>query len=134
MGRLTNDRHETFAQGLAKGMSQTDAYVAAGYKSDRGAASRMSANVNVQARVEELQSRAASNVVISREWVIEQLVENAKLAKEQGDFAPANKAVELLGKELGMFVDRTENVNLNYDTSSEPLGEDEWSEQFARPN
>lgn len=38
---LKNQRHESFAQALAKGMTASDAYTAAGYKGDRTAASRL---------------------------------------------------------------------------------------------
>lgn len=133
MGRLENDRHETFAQALAKGMSATDAMKAAGYSDPRNS-TRLTKNDEIRTRVEELQGRAAANVVITREWVIEQLVDNARLAKEQGDFSPANQAIKLLGMELGMFVERTENVNLNHDVTDEPATEDEWAAQHARPN
>jgi phage terminase small subunit len=127
---LDNQRHEAFAQALAKGKSATEAYTEAGYKADRGAASRMSANVNVSARVTELQSMAAERVVLSREWIIAKLVENATKTQESNPSA-SNKALELLGKEIGMFVDRSENVNHNYEISDEPLTEAEWSEEYA---
>jgi hypothetical protein len=137
MPALENPRHEKFAQALAKGMSAADAYTDAGYKGDRTAASRLSTNVNVQARVAELQERAAVSVSLSREWVLEQLVDNASRAKQNGDWAPANRALELLGKELGMFVDRSENVNQNvsYVIAGEPIDNvDEWAEQHSPPN
>ena len=35
MPPLKNPRHEAFAQGLARGMSASAAYVAAGYKANR---------------------------------------------------------------------------------------------------
>lgn len=105
---LSNPRHERFAQELAKGSTAENAYIEAGFKPSRPHASRLATNGNISTRVAEIQSRAASAVGISKEWVIEQLVEHAKLAREAGDFAPANKAVELLGKELGMFIDRKE--------------------------
>jgi hypothetical protein len=35
-------------------------------------------------------------------------MEHARIAKASGDIGPANRAVELIGKELGMFVDRSE--------------------------
>jgi hypothetical protein len=76
------------------------------------------------------------SVQISREWVLEQLVDNLKLAKDTGQLAPANRAAELLGKELGMFVDRSENVNQNvsYVISGEPVEDaDEWLAEH-RPN
>lgn len=48
----------------------------------------------------------AEKAQITVEWIIEQLRENALLAKKSGDIAPSNKALELLGKHLGLFVER----------------------------
>ncbi len=61
---LRNAKHEAFAQGLAKGMSATEAYSAAGYKGDRTAASRLSTNVNIAARVDQIKHRVAEKA----EW------------------------------------------------------------------
>jgi phage terminase small subunit len=61
---LPNPRHESFAQALAKGKSAAEAYVAAGYKDNRSAASRLSTNVNVAARVAVLSERIAEKA----EW------------------------------------------------------------------
>lgn len=36
-----------------------------------------------------------------------------------------------IGKHLGMFVERTENVNHNFTISDQPLSEDEWLEQHS---
>lgn len=131
MPALPNPRHERFAQELAKGKSATEAYAEAGYEESRSAASRLLTNVNVQERVEELQNRAAANVVLTREWVLEQLIDNATKAKVAGDFSPSNQALNLLGKEIGMFVDRSENVNINHDVSDRPATEDEWSAEHS---
>lgn len=46
--------------------------------------------------------------IVSRHWVLQQLVDNVQQAKALDDLSPANKALELIGKELGMFVDRRE--------------------------
>lgn len=107
---LENPRHERFAQGLAKGLSASEAYEAAGFKPSRAAASRLSTKVNVQERVKELQGRVVEGIQISKQWVMEQLVDNVVKAKEAKEFAPANKALELLGKEVGMFKDRIEHT------------------------
>lgn len=53
-----------FAQVLAKGATATDAYSAAGYKGDRTAASRLSTNVNISRRVDEIKNRVAEKA----EW------------------------------------------------------------------
>jgi phage terminase small subunit len=140
MPPLDNSRHEKFAQGLAQGMSASEAYRQAGYEAKGGAAevgaSRLIRNDKVTARVAELKERAAVAVSLSREWVLEQLIDNVSKAKSTADYAPANKALELLGKELGMFVDRSENTNTNlsYVVSGEPIEDaDEWLEAH-RPN
>lgn len=130
---LPNPRHEAFAQALAKGKSADEAYQMAGFKPDRGNASRLTANDSVQARVAELQGMAADRVVVDRQWVLTKLIENATNTQASNPGA-SNKALELIGKELGMFVDRSENVNHNYEISDSPPSEDEWAETHARPN
>lgn len=129
---LSNARHERFAQELAKGLVPEDAYQAAGFKPARQNAHRLMTKDDVRARVEELKQRAAADVQVSREWVLEQLIDNAAKAKQAGDFGPSNQALNLIGKELGMFVERSENVNINHDVSDQPLSEDEWEAQHAR--
>ncbi|MBP2508114.1 hypothetical protein J2855_001749 [Agrobacterium tumefaciens] len=64
MPALKNTRHEMFAQALARGATATDAYSQAGYKGDRTAASRLSTNVNITRRVDEIKNRVAEKA----EW------------------------------------------------------------------
>ena len=142
---LNNKRHEAFAQGLAKGLTADEAYERAGYKRNRKNASRLKTNEDIGARVVELQSLAAETVVVDRAWVIARLHENVERSMQReevviggqptGEYtyqgSVANKALELLGKELGMFVDRSENVNHNYEISDEPMSADEWSDKYA---
>lgn len=90
-------------------------------------ASRLLAEYKVDARIKELREAATRKAVqrigISKEWVLDQLVENVKTAKAaipvldaegnpvgeyRTNLQAANRALELIGKELGMFVDRKE--------------------------
>ena len=80
MSVLTNQRHEVFAQELAKGASQTDAYEAAGYSRDRTGASRLSTNANIGERVAQLQHDAAERTVLTIAGLTEELEEARKLA------------------------------------------------------
>ncbi len=146
---LENARHERFAQELAGGKTADEAYVLAGYKENRGNAATLKANQSIADRVAELQARAADGVGLPRQWVIERLVENANRAMqaeavttsdgaETGEYRyegnVANRALELLGKELGMFVERTENVNVNtsYVVSGEPVDNvEEWEAEHS---
>lgn len=56
MPALTNPRHERFAQGLAKGKTQAEAYADAGYKPSEPNASRLTSNEKVQANRAEFNS------------------------------------------------------------------------------
>jgi tripartite-type tricarboxylate transporter receptor subunit TctC len=56
---LENQRHELFAQELAKGKSASEAYVSSGYKPSRKNAARLKANEDIAARVAELLTIAA---------------------------------------------------------------------------
>jgi hypothetical protein len=60
---LPNNKHELFAQGLAKGLSADAAYQAAGYKPHRGNAARLRANEIIQRRVDEILGNAAEKEV-----------------------------------------------------------------------
>jgi phage terminase small subunit len=73
LGVLENPKHEAFSQGLAKGLSASEAYVAAGYKESRSAASRLSTNVNVEARIAELVNKGAEKAGTSIAHVLSEL-------------------------------------------------------------
>jgi phage terminase small subunit len=114
---LPNSRHEAFAHGLARGKTVDVAYVEAGFSQNRGNASRLNRNMGVIARVNELKElvermreRTINADMLTRAWIIEQLIDTVIRCKshEKIDSAGANKALHLLGLQLGMFVERKE--------------------------
>lgn len=129
MAVLKNSKHEHFAQLVAGGQSPTKAYALAGY-SEIGAhasAARLLRNATIRARVTELQKavseRTAEKISVDRAWVLARLRENVDRAmqvveitdskgKPTGEYRyegqVANRALELLGRELGMFRERLE--------------------------
>lgn len=126
---LKNRKHELFAGFYAKTGNARQAYIDAGY-SPNGAdasASKLLKTTKVAARIAEIRGNIAKVVQektgIDKAWVTTQLVEVVRMAKaaepvldhegsQIGEYrqnlAAANKALELLGKEIGMFVDRKE--------------------------
>ncbi len=127
---LKNAKQELFVQNYIGGMGVYDAYLAAGYEGSPQAAALVHGNAKVKARISELlerrlikeekaTERAIQKLALSKEYVISRLMENVERSmqiipptKDGGSFkydgAVANRALELLGKELGMFVDRKE--------------------------
>ena len=139
---LSNPRHERFAQELAKGKTQAEAYVLAGYADNRHSANALKQKPHISQRVSELLTqrdeiarkateKAADRLSIDREWVMAELIEIAQAAKSREDYAPANKALELLGKELGMFIERTENINTNYEVVADLPTAEEWEAEHS---
>jgi hypothetical protein len=80
---LKNARYEQFAQGLAKGQTQVQAYAEAGYLNPEHAY-RMMKRPGVRARVAELMEEAAARAEIGVAMVTETLVRLAGKAEEDG--------------------------------------------------
>src|SRR5450432_759701 len=113
MAALRNTKHELFAERVAAGQTPAQAYVAAGYegKTAYTCGPRLLRRTEVRARVNELQKTVAQTAVtraaISREFVLRELMDNALQAKQNQQWSASNRALELLGKELGLFADRS---------------------------
>jgi len=112
MPALKNHKHELFAGFVARGERPARAYALAGY-SGKGAgqsASRLLRIPCVDARVKDLRETqdaparedAIARAVIDREYVLSKL--KAVVEEHAKDNpGPAVRALELMGKELGMF-------------------------------
>jgi phage terminase small subunit len=70
---IANAQRERFAQELAKGASQTDAQVAAGFAYNTGNATRLANRPEVKARVQELLTAGAERAEITVERVLAEL-------------------------------------------------------------
>lgn len=129
---LKNERQEKFAQGLAEGKPAALAYTEAGYEPNRGNASRLKAQENIKARVDDLKGAIVASVIArtsaSKEYVLEALIDTLERCRQAapvldrkgeivmvetatGELVPAYifdaknviRAAELIGKEIGMF-------------------------------
>jgi phage terminase small subunit len=135
---LPNARHERFAQVVADGQTAGEAYLAAGYscgpQKARGHGHRLRTREDVQTRIADLlrareriaekgMERAIVETALTKAWVLEKLRLNAERALQErpvldkdgnptGEYryegAVANRALELLGKALGIFIERRE--------------------------
>lgn len=57
---------------------------------------------------EQVENKLADKIVLTREWVIEQLIDNVQKAKAESDYSASNTALRMLGLEVGMGVERKE--------------------------
>jgi phage terminase small subunit len=119
---LKNPRHERFAQELALGKGPTEAYVAAGYKENRSAASRMLQDVNVCERLAEIQGRVAAQVEVTAISLIAKLEEIGRLATRDGQYGAAVAAAKEQGVLSGVRVERSDRV------TSEKRDASDWTD------
>lgn len=121
-------KQEKFVQGIIEGMSQADAYRSA-YSCKKMAdktiwenASRLMADSKVTARIQELRDQIAGERIMSATRRAERLTEFATDA----DPNVAMKAIDLLNKMTGEYVQKVE-ANVTYEDNLRKLiGEDEY--------
>jgi hypothetical protein len=117
MAILRNAKQEAFAQALAAGKCAGDAYKNAGFAPSYANASRLQRQDHIRRRVDEILEQkqraadkalasAAERVGLDEAWVLRNLKRNAVIAMRRGDLAAANRSIELIGKHLGMFIER----------------------------
>lgn len=138
------DKQMNFVNEYMKDMNATAAYLRAGYQCSeeaaRRAASRLLTNVDVQDEIGQRQDKIREESDISVKWVLENLKYVAErcmapepLTDKEGniiewkfDSSGANKALENIGKHLGMFTDKVKldlqgEVNHNYEYNIEQI-------------
>ena len=118
---LASFRQERFAQELAMGRSQGEAYALSGYRlSTVGArdanASRLLRNDKVAARVAELRAEAAASTAITVESLIREAADIQRAATADGNHSAAIAAVVTKAKLAGLWIERKENRNTNFNT------------------
>lgn len=135
MPALASGRHERFAQELAKGKSQEEAYAAAGYRPSRSAASRLASDVNICARVAEIADRVAIRTEITAAALTDELLailKTAKLGDTAGHLNAARQSVMDIAKLNGLIIDRAQIDASITDVSAEPeQSEAEWVAQHG---
>ena len=110
MSRGLTPKQARFVEEFVLDLNATQAAIRAGYAESgaRTEGARLLAKANIQARIAELQAERSRRTDIKADYVLRRLVREA----DAGDLAEPNsariRAVELLGKHVGMFVDRKE--------------------------
>lgn len=140
------DKHSRFIDEYMVDMNGAAAYLRAGYNCNeataRANASRLLANANISAEIAKRQQKLQQDTGISVQWVLNNLKWVAErcmapepLVDKEGnivewrfDSSGANKALESIGKHLGMYTDKIEHsgkVTLSFEDQLAELDDDE---------
>lgn len=124
------DKQEAFVREYLVDLNATQAAIRAGYSEKTAVkqGSRLLTNADIRTRIEELQRKRAEKLELDAGWVLKRLKDisdrcmtaepvmafnyDTKQLEETGEYkfdsTGANKATELIGKHLGMFIDKHE--------------------------
>ncbi len=110
-----NEKQKQFGREYMVDFDVSAAYTRAGYseKSAQSAGSRLCRDPRMKAYIEELGVEAAERADLTIDSVLNNLREDRKAAREAGQYGPAVRADELLGKYLAMFTDVSKNVTVD---------------------
>jgi len=118
-----NERQQLFCEEFLNPenkFSITAAYIAAGYshKSASTNAYELYNKPHIQAQIARLKSKRVQRQEVTVSRVVEDLLRIARKAEKEGMFAPATRALELVGKHIGMFHEKID-MEINYDAKGD---------------
>lgn len=104
------DKQARFCEEYLIDLNATQAAIRAGYseKTANEQGARLLANVSVQEKIAELKAERSKRTEITQDSVIQELAAVARAEVKGVRAVDKLKALELLGKHLGMFVERYE--------------------------
>lgn len=112
-------KQEAFAQAVAQGMNQSDAYrscfkVRKGTKPDsiHQSACRVMSNVKVASRIQELRAPAVKAVAITLEEHLRELADLRDKAAGDGKWAAAVSAESARGRASGLYTEKVEHSGI----------------------
>jgi phage terminase small subunit len=116
---LKNQRHERFAQEVAKGVSAIKAYKVAGYAeaTAHSNAARLMDNDGIRARIDELQGKVAAKTEVTIEGLIghAEKIRQYAMDRKVKQLAVANTALVTMAKLAGLWIEKRENTNRDAD-------------------
>ncbi len=120
-GGLT-PKQEKFCLEYMRTGDPEEAFKKADYKSRyiKPAVKRLLANPLIQMRLQEIREQALKDIKVNAEKVIDKVLEVYEAAMQESDYTNANRAMETVGKHLGMFVDRSEQKVTQLTKGDEP--------------
>ncbi|MBW9116620.1 Terminase small subunit [Rhizobium cauense] len=139
MPPLSNQRWEAFARAISRGESGAAAYRGTYHTTGNAAevnGSKLLRNAKVAERIAELKGRLCEKTLIDVEFLTNELLENARLARQARQFAAVTSSLALVAKLHGLIVDKQESV-ISHRPAPLPtklleLSESEWVAQFSR--
>jgi phage terminase small subunit len=123
-------KQKAFCQEYMIDLNATQAAIRAGYseRTAKAIGHETLTKPDVSSRIAELQAERQERTTVTADDVVNGLLENHKAARDVGKYSDSNKALELLGKHLGLFTDKHEISS----PGGKPIDK-EWTVRFVSP-
>ena len=114
MDRKLTPKQNKFCLELLKHFNASQAAIDAGYSKNtaRQSGYQLLTNIYIQQKLAELTAKQAEKAEITIEWIIQELKQMYERCQSTltapGAIAGATKQLELLGRHIGMWIDRSE--------------------------
>lgn len=101
-------KQELFVQEYLKDLNATQAAIRAGYSSNTASETGYEnlRKPQIAAEIEKRQAKIGADNEITVEWILGEIKDTYKQAKEIGELNTANKSLEMLGRYKGIFNDK----------------------------
>ncbi len=125
MTKELSQKQKRFGREYMIDFNAVAAYVRAGYseKGARTAGPRLLRDTRIQAYIAELEAEATERAGLTIDGVLKNLREDRDAARKAGQYGPAVRADELMGKHLAMFTDVTKQTVTEKKTPEEIIRE-----------
>lgn len=130
------DREEAFCLLYVEDGDAEKAYLRAGY--DRPKKGYLSMKVKMMLDRPKVRDRLAMLALakgrgksVSKEVFLDMVMKNYELAQENGDFAAANKSLEIMGKSMGYVIDQRQTLQVTA-SMNKPIAVEDQAERIQR--
>lgn len=116
--RKINEPQKKYVQARAKGLTKKQSALMAGYTPDSDDGVGVEDSPTVQAALAEIRAETAANVKITKEDVVQMLMDAVDMAKLLGDPTAVVSAARELGKMLGFYAPEVKKITHGLDRKS----------------
>jgi len=111
-------RRQSFVDGVLEGLTYAEAYRQAGYDSNYSDqnGSRLARTDAVRSAIAQRREVVAKLSEFTADRLVHELLTNLHQAREARQLSAANKALELLSRQLGLLTERSASLNVNVRT------------------
>lgn len=115
---MTTKKQKAYIGNRARGLSQRESAIMAGYPDDGADTNKVEASPSVQQELARIRAETAVNCGITKEHVVQMLLDAAEMGKAAGEAQSVVSAAREIGKMLGFYAPEVKKTLVGVDQAS----------------